>query len=293
MGVEARGLDKMPMRKAVIKKRIVSVGVFVILACFAFFFLFPLIVFILNSVKTRLDIFSIPPIWIFKPMLENYRKLIFERPIYLRHIYNSLVVCGIAVPLAMTVGALAAYGLSRFNFKGKKNLVFWILASRAAPPAAMALPFFIMFRKYFHLYDTTLGLAIAYLTFNLPIVILVLKSFFDEIPLALEDAARIDGCSRLRTLFSIIMPNCLGGLFAIVVVITIFSWNEFFFALILTGKYARTIPVSAQSLSTPDSGTEWGLLFSISTVAIAPMIVLAICARKYLSRGLSLGGIKE
>ena len=167
----------------------------------------------------------------------------------------------------------------------------WILATRMAPPIAFTIPFFLAYR-YLHLLDTVAGLVIIYLTFNLALVIWMMQSFFNGVPRQLEEAAWIDGCSIWGTYWRIALPLTAPGLAATGVLCFILSWNDFFFALILTRTNAMTAPVAIVNFMQYE-GWEWGKIAAAGTLVMLPVTVFTFFVRSYLVRGLTAGGLKE
>jgi multiple sugar transport system permease protein len=173
----------------------------------------------------------------------------------------------------------------------KELLSFWILSLRMIPPIIVALPFFLMFRKI-GLYDSILGLVLIYVAFNLPFVIWVLRGFVEEVPPELEEAAMIDGCSRWSILRHVTIPICLTGIVATTVLCFIFIWNEFFFALILTGVQRRTVTVGVYNFI-GFAEIAWGQMCAASLLVSIPIIVFGVLVRKNLVSGLTFGALKE
>jgi multiple sugar transport system permease protein len=206
---------------------------------------------------------------------------------------NSVVVALATVVVTLAVGITAAYSFARFR-TGGTSLPFFILTLRMAPPIAVALPFFLVFRQL-GLLDTQLALVIAYTTFNLPLVIWLLRSFFRELDPSMEEAALVDGASRWQSLRYIALPLAIPAIASTGLLVFIFSWNEFFFATLLTSSDGRTIP-ALLPLFLPRSisaGQPLGASFFIAAVSAVPMILLVLILQRYLIKGLSLGAAKE
>ncbi len=255
---------------------------------FLVFFLFPVYWIVAMSLKSRVEAISIPPIWFFKPKIGNYFKVL-ESP-FSRAMINSLIVSSCSVLLSILIGTPAAYALARFQFKHKSDLLFWILSTRMAPYIAVGIPFFLIFRNLGML-DTHIALIIVYLTFNLSFVIWLMRSFFMEIPQELEEAALVDGSTELGAFLKISMPLAIPGLVASTILSFIFSWNEFFFALILTRRTAQTVPVAISSYI-GFMGIRWEEMAAAAVIASLPIIILALLVHKHLVRGLTMGAIK-
>jgi len=263
--------------------------IYVLLGIILVFFLFPVFWVVATSLKTRVQAIAMPPVWFFKPMFRNYFKVLFQSA-FPKYFLNSLIISLSAIFLSVLVGTPAAYALSRFEFRRKKDLLFWILSTRMAPPIAVILPFYIMFRAT-HMLDTHLSLIIVYLTFNLSLVIWLMRGFFNELPQELEEAALIDGASELGVFLKIALPLVSPGLVATTILGFLFSWNEFFFALILTRKVAQTVPVSIAGFI-GFMGIRWEEMTAAAVISSLPTLVLAIIVHRYLVRGLTLGAVK-
>jgi len=257
------------------------------------FFLFPVVWMLLTSFKSQSEYFSYPPVfWPKDFSLRNYFNAMALPPDGrggLQGLRDSMVIAACTTLVSVLVGSLAAYSLSRFK-TGGENFSFWILSTRMFPPVAAALPLFLIF-KQFKLLDSHLSLIIANTIFNLPFVIWLLKGFFDELPVEMEEAAMIEGCTRLQAFRLISLPLVAPGLVATSLFSFIFSWNEFMFALLMTRRNVRTLTIIVPSLV---GGHEilWGEIAAIGTVAIIPGIFLSLLLQRYLVRGLSMGAVK-
>lgn len=253
-------------------------------------FIFPIYWFIITSFKKPVDILSVPPSWTFTPTLKNYTEL-FNVQKFQQNILNSTIISSSVVTLSLLLGVPAAYALSRMAMRGKHVLQFWILTSRMIPPMALAVPFFMIFSKT-HLLDTYVGLIIIYLTFNLALVIWIMKTFFDDVPVTLEESATIDGCSTFGCFWRISLPLVSPGLAATTIFCWIMSWNEFLYALVLTRRAAKTAPV-AVTIFMRFIDIRWGTIAAGSTFIMLPIILFAIVVNKYLISGLVKGALKE
>jgi multiple sugar transport system permease protein len=251
--------------------------------------LFPPVVLFVTSLKTDVDALSFPPKWIFDPTLKNYIDILNTSPL-VGYALNSLIVASLNTLLCLIVGSMAAYGLARFKFRGADNLAFWILSIRMMPPVAAIIPIYILM-KNLRLLDTPWCLVITYLTFNLPFVVWMMKGFFEEIPREIEESALIDGCSDFSVFFRIALPLVAPGLAATAIMVFIFSWNEFLFALILTGTKAVTLPVGIIGYM-KETGINWGYMTAGGILALIPVIVFMILVQKHLVKGLTLGALK-
>jgi multiple sugar transport system permease protein len=225
----------------------------------------------------------------FHPSFENYRALWTGR--FPASFGNSLITSSVSTLLALLVGTPAAYSLSRWRFRARRKVALWILATRMAPPIAFTIPFFLAYR-YLHLSDTVTGLIIIYLTFNLPLVIWTMSTFFDGVPQSLEEAAWTDGCSIWQAFLRITLPLSVPGLAATTILCFILSWNDFFFALILTRTNAMTAPVAIVNFMQYE-GWEWGKIAAAGTLVMLPVVAFTFVVRTYLVHGLMAGGLKE
>jgi len=253
------------------------------------FFITPVILIVLTSLKTRLDALASPPLWIFKPTLENYVHIFVSYSFGL-YIRNSFIAATGATLVSVVLGTLAAYGLARYPFRGSEGVSYWILSLRMAPAIASIIPLFIMLRTI-NLIDKSSGLILVYTSANLPLVIWVMRGFFEDIPRDMEENALVDGCSRLGAFFRIALPMAVPGLAAIAILTFLFTWNEFLFALILTSRSAQTLPV-AVLLFMRETGIDWGNMTAAATIMMLPMLVSTIFVQRGLVRGLTMGAIK-
>jgi len=257
------------------------------------FFMFPVVWMLLTSFKSQSEYFSYPPVfWPKSFSLRNYVNSMAFPPDGrggLQGLRDSLVIAAASTLASVVIGSLAAYSISRFK-TGGENFSFWILSTRMFPPVAAALPLFLIF-KQLRLLDNHLSLIIANTIFNLPFVIWLLKGFFDELPVEMEEAAMMEGCGRLKVFRLIALPLIAPGLVATSLFCFVFSWNEFMFALLLTRRNVRTLTIIVPSLV---GGHEilWGEIAAIGTLAIIPGVLLSLLLQRYLVRGLSLGAVK-
>ena len=226
---------------------------------------------------------------VFAPTLDNYRAL--WTGLFPGSLGHSIVVSLTATVLSLLLGVPAAYALSRWRFRARSGVAFWMLATRMAPPVAYTIPFFLAYR-YFGLIDSLAGLVIIYLTFNLALVVWMMRTFFESVPRALEEAAWIDGCGVWSGFRRITLPLSAPGLAATGVLCFILSWNDFFYALILTRTKAMTAPVAIVNFM-QYQGWEWGKIAAGGTLVMLPVVFFSICVRRYLVRGLTAGGVKE
>lgn len=251
--------------------------------------LFPYAWIVLTSFKARTDILTTPPIWINNPNWFNYINMFFGRG-FDAYLWNSIVVGLSSTLLALTVGTLAAYAFSHYKVPAGNHLFFYILATRLGPPVAYALPMYFLFSQL-GLLQSQIGVIVAHATFNLVLVVWMMKTFFDEIPAEIEEAARLDGCSEWMLFSRISLPISLPGLITAAIFIFIFSWNELLFAMILSAGRSTTLPAMIPSLAM-HTGTLWGEVAAAAVVQTIPVIVFTFIAQKHLIRGLTFGAVK-
>lgn len=245
------------------------------------------------SVKTEVDQFAVPPRWFdFSPTLAHYIDAFSTRS-FGSFLLTSAIVAALSTLCAMTIGTLAAYALARFRLPAGLNqrLSLWILSTRMFPPIVTAVPLFLMMRDL-RLLNTIASLVIVYTAFNLPFVVWMMIGFFRELPRELEEAAMVDGDSRLGALWRVVLPLAAPGLAATAVFCLIVSWNEFLLALVLTQtEAAMTLPVGIAGRVTQYE-IKWGVMSAAGVVAMMPILIFALSVQKYLVRGLSLGAVK-
>jgi multiple sugar transport system permease protein len=225
---------------------------------------------------------------LYRPTLEHYRALRVGQ--FPRSFANSTAASAASTALALLAGVPAGYALSRSRFRGQRQVALWILATRMAPPIAFTIPFFLAYR-HLGLLDTVSGLVLIYLTFNLALVIWMMRAFFDGVPRSIEEAAWLDGGTVWGTFLRITLPLAAPGLAATAVLCFVLSWNDFFYALILTRTQAMTAPVAIVNFMQYE-GWEWGKIAAGGTLVMLPVVMFSLLVRNYLVRGLAAGGLK-
>jgi multiple sugar transport system permease protein len=211
-------------------------------------------------------------------------------------ILDSVVVSIGATALTMMVAVFAAYALSRMRFRGRDSFLNWVLGQRFMPPIAIIFPLVISY-KWAGMRDTDnyylgwLGLMLIYALMNLPIAVLLLKSFFDDVPTDVDQAAMIDGATRWQSFTKVVLPMVRGGVAAAAVLCFVFSWTEFLLSLFLTSDI-RTVPVKIQTFVT-STGNEWGFITALGTASVIPGFIFILLVQRHLVRGLTLGSLKE
>jgi multiple sugar transport system permease protein len=213
---------------------------------------------------------------------------------FLKRFYNSIIASLGASVLALIIGTMAAYGLSRFEYKfaiwRNRDISFFFLSQLILPPVVLAMPFLVLYKEL-ALLDSLIGLILIYALSVLPIVIWIMRDQFDSIPHELEQAALVDGCSTWDAFLKIVVPIALPGMVASFILAVILCWNEYFFAALLTGTNARTLPVMVAS-QTGSQGISWWSMAALSSAAILPLIVIGIFLERYIVKGLTAGAVK-
>jgi multiple sugar transport system permease protein len=255
------------------------------------FAVFPIAWTLLTSLKPNADIVAAQIQYIpLHPTFQNYAAL-WAQAGFPTMFFNSAVVTVLTVLACLAVGISGAYSLSRYRFRARGQILLFYLVIRMFPAVLLLLPIFIALRVL-GLYDTHVGLALAYTAFLTPVSIWMLKGFFDSIPPELEDAARIDGCTRAGAILRVVLPLARPGVAATAVLIAISAWNEFLFALMLTTSQGiRTWPVGLQ-LMVGEYQLPWGLLTAGGIISIAPILLFFALVQRSLVRGLTLGAVK-
>ena len=266
-----------------------TVLVYALLAIVLIVFLTPIYIIVSSSIKPSTIMFQKPPAIFFEPTIEHYVALFTDRP-FAKFVGNSLIVALGSTVFSLTFGSLAAYAISRIKHKRMGDLAFWILSMRMFPPIAVVVPYYIIF-KTIGLLDTPFALILIYSTANIPLTTWLMKGFFDEVPTALEEAAAVDGYGLLETFWRVTLPLAAPGLAVSAVFCFIFSWNEFIFALMLTGSKAQTATVAVMSFWSSDA-VQWGRIMAGSFIILIPGVIFVLTCQRWLVRGLTMGPAK-
>jgi multiple sugar transport system permease protein len=271
----------------IINKKKAGIGTLLLLTLICIFFVFPLFWMLMVSLKTRVQTFD-PSIWWFKPTMENYKMVFVGRHI-MDYFWNSMTIIIATTVISIAIGGMAAYGFARFQFKRRENTAFWVLSLRMLPAMATVIPFFVM-AQMLKVLDTHIVLIVAYMLFNIPFTIWMMRGFFEEIPVAIEEAAFIDGCSRFQVFRIILLPLALPGMIATAIFCVIQSWNEFTFALFLTSSNAHTLPTTV-TMFLSVTGVAWGEMSAVGVVTIFPVLIFSMIVQRYMIRGLTFGAV--
>lgn len=250
------------------------------------FFLFPLVWMVLSSLKTNVQAMAFPPVWLFWPTLRNYVDVFANNPFFW-YMLNSTIVAVMAVGVSLLFGLPAAYAMARHR---QNTLGFLFLMVRILPGIAFLVPLFVIYRSL-GLINTLPGIALAHIIVVLPLVIWVMAGFFQDIPRELEEAALIDGCSRMGAFVRVVLPLSKPGVVAATILSFIASWNNFIFVLILGGNDTVTLPMAVYSFVSFEDA-NWGGLMAAATVITVPILVLSLIVQRHLAGGLTIGGVK-
>ena len=253
------------------------------------FTLLPLTWLFMLSIKSKGETFTKPPKWIFDPTVNNYVKL-WENDLFKDTFFNSIYITIISIVLSVTIALFAAYALKIYNIKFKTAFMQWLLLAYMLPEFLFVLPMFTIYQTI-GIYDTYVGMAIIYQVHVLPFSIWMLRSFLDEIPKEIDDAAVIDGCGPLQAIFKIYLPLIIPGIVATAILNGIWVWNELAIALGLTFFDSQPITVGVASFRGYAS-IDWGGMTSSAIIAILPMVLFAAFAQKHIVKGLTLGSVK-
>lgn len=281
-----------------IKPKRLVLGVLFVAAILAYliFALAPIFVMISISITNKYAIMGVStPIWPETPIIDNYIRIWKSIPLA-SYIKNSLIVCFSTVALSLCLSVPASYGLSRFRFRGKKTFTMSVLGTQLFPGITMLLPIYTMYVNFTKLtgipmIKTLHGLVIAFATFGIPYSIWMLRSYFDSIPKELDEAATVDGCSRMQAVFKVILPLVAPGIIATGLYVFLLAWNNILFAGVLTDQSTRTFATGLQEYAS-ESSTEYGQLMAACTVTTVPIMLLFFAFQRYFVSGLTGGAVK-
>lgn len=265
---------------------------YILVLAFVVLLLLPFIWQFLTSVKPLNEIAAIPAKWIPSEINIQYYFNVFQKHPFGRYLMNSFIVALVTTLLSILIGASAAYALARLRFKGKKFVLMAILSISMFPTIATLSPLYLLL-KNLHLLNKYAGLIIPYITFSLPMTIWLLTNFFSQLPKGFEEAASIDGCSRVGIFFRIMLPLIKPATFSVGLLVFINAWNEYIYALtFMTNDNMRTVPVGI-ALFPSNYELPWGDMAAASVVVTVPLIILVLIFQKKIAAGLTTGGIKE
>jgi multiple sugar transport system permease protein len=260
---------------------------------------FPFVWILLTSLKSSADIITVPPKFIFQPTFDNYAALFFgnqangnstTRPDFPLFFVNSVIISTGAVVLSVLASIPAAYALARFSFPLKNALGFIFMSFRFVPFLAFVIPLYLLYQRV-GLYNTHIGLILAYQLITLPFTIWMLRSFFMEVPLEIQEAAQIDGCSWLGILTRVVLPLSMPGIAVTVILGFMFCWNAFNYPLMLAGRETFPVTVGAIQFISYDQ-VLWGHMAAATIVSAMPQLLLSLMVQKYIVRGLTMGAVR-
>ncbi|WP_256758337.1 carbohydrate ABC transporter permease [Cohnella sp. WQ 127256] len=269
-------------------ERLLDSLTYIALTVCALIFLLPILWIVRTSFTTKAIAYQIPPKWFITPTLDNYRDIFTDNP-FGKYFMNSMVVSLVSTVIAVFLGAMAAYWIAR-RVKGGNFLRIAILGTQMLPPIVMVIPIFMMIKKL-NLLDSWVALIATYLSFSLPYMIWLLMGFFEAIPKDLDEACEIDGCTKMQAFTKVVLPLAAPGIMAAGILSFLMAWNEFLFALVLTGTGARTLPVAIANMET-QQGVMIAQLCAATVIIILPVVVLSLFIQKYLVNGMTMGSVK-
>lgn len=268
-------------------KQLKEAAYFALVALIVGLFLFPFVWMVVSSLKHQIDITRIPPVWFFKPTLMHYRE-VFAQHNFARYMWNSGVIAVGSTVFSLILGLPAAYAIARFK---QDRIALVILVARIVPGITFLIPWFMIFSRL-RMVDTYTSLILAHMLVGLPFIIWVMTPFFESLPLELEEAAMIDGATRQAAFFRVLLPLTGPGVLTSSILFFIYSWNNFMFAVVLTGARTKTLPVAVFNFMAY-SEINWGGLMAASSIITLPVIVMALLSQRYIIQGLTAGALKE
>jgi len=268
----------------------VHILLYVLLAIVVVIFMLPIFWTVLLSVRPAVTNRTIPPTVIFKPILKYFYYCFVNPGVSLSYLIASLVIASGATALSLPFSILAAYSFSRFKFPGRQFLMFFYLSLFLGPPIVYLIPYFLIMSRI-EWVGTYQSMIFIYQTFTIPFSVLVIKSFFDEVPVALEEAAMVDGANRFGALLRVVIPISLPGIIVSAMFAFVFSWNNAVFPLVLSGQYTTPLPVGTLNYFAV-AGVGWNNIAATSIVTMVPPMLIFLVLGKYLVRGLTFGAVK-
>ena len=274
------------MRRRRIVGMVCAYGALIVLLVF---FVFPLLWILGLSFKTRMQVFASPPLFVWRPTLQNYISVLGTGDFQGAFI-NSLLISAESVLLSVCVGVPAAYTFARFRFPTRGTLFISLLLMRMLPPIAVLVPMYVLFAKL-GLAQTRVSVVLAYTTFALPLVVWIMRGYFEDLPREIEESAWVDGASRFAAFRHVVLPLVRPGLIAVTILTLLLAWNDFIFAAVLTADATRTLPVLMASFS-GDVGVDWGAMTASCVLVVLPVLLFSFAAQRHLVAGLSSGAVK-
>jgi ABC-type glycerol-3-phosphate transport system permease component len=251
---------------------------------------FPVLWGLLTSFKTERDVLAYPPTIFFEPTLRNYADVLFGSASVLPNLLSSTIVAGVSTIVTLLLAIPAAYALARLELPVKRASGFYVLATQMLPPLGLIIPYYLVFQKVGAL-DTYWGLTVIYLTFALPFAVWLMVSYFEDVPMEMEEAALLDRAGRLRALWHVILPQVRGGIAVTTIFVFLNTWNEFLFAVVIGGNRVRPVTVAMFNFISVEQ-TQWARLAAGAMLAMAPVILIGIFAQRHIVKGLTVGAVK-
>lgn len=270
------------MRRPIIRKFLF----FLVLVGIAIPVLFPFLWMLASSFKTQVDIVSWPPKLVFAPIIGNYVKVFAEQN-FLKYFINSSIIGVTAVAFSLILGLPAAYTIARFQ---QKRLSVFILVARLMPGISFLMPWYIIFSRL-HLMDSYVALILSHMLIALPIVVWIMSSYFETIPIEMEESAMVDGATRQKAFMSIILPVSGPGIVTSITLSFIFSWNNFMFSQVLSMERTKTLPIAVYNFVSY-AEVDWGAVMAAAVAIMTPAIIITMIFQKYVVKGLTMGAVK-
>ncbi len=253
--------------------------------------LFPIVFIVIASFKPGQDIFAVPPKYLFTPTIKHYTELWNSWGVFFRGLLNSTIITAGATALAVIASTCAGYIYSRHSGRFLNASIVGLIVVRLIPPIVVTLPLFPIVNML-GLNDTHLVLIVLYATFFVSLGTVLMRTFIDQVPRDLDEAAQVDGASRMTILWRIIVPVAMPGILAVAVFVIVYSWNEFLFAFIFAANRAKTAPLVISEMIGSIDGVDWGILFAASTEQLVPVLLFVVFMNRYLIAGLTAGATK-
>jgi ABC-type glycerol-3-phosphate transport system permease component len=251
---------------------------------------FPVIWVIITSFKARTDIFTLPPKIFFNPTVEHYIEAFLRTSDITHGTFNSILIATATTILTLLVAIPAGYAFSRVTFRFRNQLSFFALISQMAPPIGLIIPYFFILSRT-RMLDSYIGLIAIHMTLTVPFSIWLMITYFQDLPVSLEESAAIDGASPFTAFFRVVLPTAWGGVGVTAIFAFIESWNEFLYAVVLTGSRTKTVPVAIFSFLTTEESL-WGPFTATGVTIMAPVILVALFAQRQMIKGMTLGATK-
>lgn len=268
----------------------VQIILYILLAIVIVVFMTPIIWMLILSIRPAVTNRTIPPTLIFKPTLKYYRYCFVNPGVSRKYLTSSMIISIAATGLSLPFSILAAYAFSRFKFRAKNFLLLYYLGLFLGPPIVFLIPFFLIMSKIGWI-GTYQSMILIFQTFTIPFSVLIMKSFFDEVPPSLEEAAMVDGANRLGALLKVVLPISLPGIIVSAMFAFVFSWNNAIFPMVLSGMFTKPLPVGTLNFMAT-TGVSWNNIGATSIVTMLPPMIIFLVLGKYIVRGLTFGAVK-